>query len=124
VSLGGRHGHTVRRLRRRMDAVLDEDRERRRPIPPPISEEHAAMRERIERMWGGMLAHAASALGKNPEDLDDEDWEIGFKEACKEDPELRHVPARIIVLAREEAEFLAGQGVDPRPYWDRYEPKF
>src|SRR5215218_4059581 len=124
MSLGGRHGHTVRRLRRRMDAVLEEDRERRRPPPPPISEEHAAIRERVERAWGAMYAKVARALeGKEIDEGVREDPELAFEEACKYDPDLLSAPAHIIVMAREEATFLASQGVDYRPY-ERYEPKF
>jgi hypothetical protein len=124
VSLGGRHGHTIRRLRRRMDAVLEEDRIRRGPIPSPISEEHAAMRERIERAWGAILTQAEQALeGKDLDEAVREDAELAFDEACKEDPEIGNECAKYIVLVREESAFLASQGVDPRPY-QRHEPKF
>ena len=124
MSLGGRHGHTIRRLRRRMDAVLEEDRERRRPAPPPISEEHAAMRERIERAVGAMHKKVEQALeGKDLDESVREDPELAFEEALEEDPELANDGAIYISMAREEWAFLASQGVDPRPYF-RHEPKF
>jgi hypothetical protein len=46
----GRHGHKMRQYKRRIDALLEAERERRRPLsppPPPINEEHAALRRRI-----------------------------------------------------------------------------
>jgi hypothetical protein len=54
----GRHGHKMREYKRRIDALLEAERERRKPPPPPpppISEEHAAMRDRIERAWGAVV---------------------------------------------------------------------
>jgi hypothetical protein len=60
----GRHGHKIREYKRRIDALLEAERERRKPpppIPPPISEEHAAMRERIERAWGAVVKLLISA---------------------------------------------------------------
>jgi hypothetical protein len=108
-----------------MDEVLEADRDRRRPAPPPISEEHAAMRERIERAVGAMYEKVAKALeGKDLDEAVREDPELAFEEACKYDPDLLSAPADIIGMAREEAAYLASQGVDPRPYYDRYEPKF
>ncbi len=94
MSQGGRHGHTIRRLRRRMDAVLEEDRERRRPIPPPISEEHAALRDRIER-------DMAAVLEQIPEGTD-------LDEAVMENPELAASAAQVVGLIRKERDFLAG----------------
>ena len=108
MSLGGRHGHTIRRLRRRMDAVLEEDRIRRGPIPPPISEEHAAMRERIERAVGAMHKKVEQALeGKDLDESVREDPELAFEEALEEDPELANDGAICISMAREEWAFLA-----------------
>ena len=109
MSQGGKHGHTIRQLRRRIDAVLEAERERRRPPPPPISPEHAAMRDRIERAIGAVHKQI-------PEGMD-------LEEACDQNPELANAGVHILVLMREEGEFLAGQGVDPRPY-ARHEPKF
>ena len=109
MSPGGRHGHKVRELKRRMDAVLEEERATREPPPPPISEEHAAMRDRIERCM-------AELEGQIPDGKD-------LDEAVVEDPDLAAPVAELLVLERKEQDFLADQGVDPRPY-DRYYPKF
>jgi hypothetical protein len=106
---GGRHSHKIRAYKRRIDAVLEEERERRRPPPPPISPEHAAMRDRIERAIGSVQKQV-------PEGMD-------LEEASDENPELANAGAHILVLMREERDYLAGQGVDPRPFY-RYEPKF
>jgi hypothetical protein len=59
--------------------------------PPPVSAEHAALRQTLH-------------------------------EATSESPDLANDAADLLVLMREEQEFLAGEGVDPRPY-DRYQPK-
>ena len=109
MSPGGRHGHTLRELRRRMDAVLEEERARRGPVPPPISAEHAAMRDRIER--------SLTELERQIPDSKSLD------EAICENPGLASSSAQLLGLMREEWEFLASLGVDPRPY-ERYEPKF
>jgi len=104
VSPGGRHGHKVRELKRRIDAVLEEERASREPPPPPISEEHAEMRDRIE--------HGMAALEQQiPEGTN-------LDEAVVENPVLANVAAELLVLMREERNFLAGQGEDPRPlHW-------
>jgi hypothetical protein len=109
VSPAGRHGHKVRELKRRIDAVLEEDRERRRPLPPPVSEEHAAMRGRIER-------GCAELEGQIPEGMD-------LAEAVADNPDLAAPAAELVVLMRKEQDFLVAQGVDLRPY-DRYEPNY
>ena len=101
----GRHSHKIREYKRRIDALLEEERERRKPPPPPISEEHAEMRDRIQRRIG-------AALELVPEGMD-------LEEALAQSDELANAGAHIVVLMREEHAFLAGQGVDPRPY-DRY----
>jgi hypothetical protein len=113
VSPGGRHGHTLRELRRRMDAVLEEERARRGPVPPPISAEHAAMRDRIERGLAALL---------DPQDPERSIDEL-IEELIEENPGLASAAAQLLGLMREEWEFLASLGVDPRPY-ERYEPKF
>ena len=48
MSPAGRHSHKVRELKRRIDAVVAEEQERRQLPSPPISAEHAAMGKRIE----------------------------------------------------------------------------
>jgi hypothetical protein len=110
VSPGGRHGHKVRELKRRIDAVLEEERAFREPSPPPVSEEHAAMRERIERCLAALF---------DPDDPDGKDLD----ERIAENPDLANDTVDCLVLMQEEQGFLAELGVDPRPY-DRYEPKF
>jgi hypothetical protein len=102
MSPGGRHGHKVRELKRRIDAILEEERERHRPPPPPISAEHAAIRERIERAM-------AELEGQIPEGMD-------LDGAIHQNPDLANDAADLLVLMREEQEFLLSQGVDPRPW--------
>jgi hypothetical protein len=109
MSPGGRHGHKVRELKRRMDVVIEKERASREPPPPPVSSEHAAMRDRIERCMAELKEQIPD--GK---DLD---------EAVVEDPDLAAPAVECLVLMQEEEAFLAGEGVDPRPY-DRYQPKF
>jgi hypothetical protein len=108
----GRHGHKIREYKRRIDALLEAERERLKPPPPrppPISEEHAAMRERIERAWGAVVKLI-------PEGTD-------LEEALDQSEEIRDLTLDYLVLEREEVEFLVSQGVDPRPYQIR-KPKF
>ena len=108
----GKHSHKVRQYMRRIDALLEAEQERRKPPPPPpppISAEHAAMRERIERAWGAVVKLI-------PEGTD-------FEEAMDQSEEVRDVTLDYLEMAREEVEFLASQGVDPRPY-EIHEPKF
>jgi hypothetical protein len=108
----GRHGHKIREYKRRIDALLEAERERRKPpppIPPPISEEHAAMRERIERAWGAVVKLI-------PEGID-------LEEAMDESERIRDLTIDVLMMEGEEVEFLASQDVDPRPY-ERHEPKF
>jgi hypothetical protein len=107
---GGRHGHTLRQLRRRIDEVLEEGRERRRPIPPPISEEHAALRERIIEELRAIEWDYSTAA---------DTW---YGDPLPT-PETLHHSIEAMVLMRKEHEFLTDQGVDPRPY-ERYERKF
>jgi succinate dehydrogenase/fumarate reductase flavoprotein subunit len=108
----GRHSHKIREYKRRIDALLETERERRKPpppIPPPISEEHAAIRERIERAWGAVVKLI-------PEGTD-------LEEAMDQSAEIRNLMIDFVVMADEEVEFLVSRGVDPRPY-QRHEPKF
>jgi hypothetical protein len=116
MSLGGRHGPTIRRLRRRMDAVLETERERRRPLsppPPPINEEHAALRRQIAELCRILFAP------EDPEallDLEDPDLIERFEERLDEYPELDDIARTLIRLQREECTLLAKNGVDYRPY--------
>jgi hypothetical protein len=101
----GRHSHKIREYKRRIDTVLEEERERRKPPPPPISPEHAALRDRTQR-------RIDAALEQVPEGMD-------LEEALAQSDELANAGAHIVVAIRQEQDFLAGQGVDPRPY-ERY----
>jgi hypothetical protein len=67
------------------------------------------MRERIKRGW-------ADLEGQIPDGKD-------LAEVAVENQDLANDAAELLVLMREEQDFLAAQGVDPRPY-ARYEPKF
>jgi hypothetical protein len=133
MSPGGRHGHKIRELKRRMDAVLEEERERWRPPPPPVSAEHAAMRDRIERREAevdariGWFVRAVAELHPRlPEDA-------SLLEANRALMELRDHPGHselveeyieiacyesidLWKLLEEERKFLVSQGVDPRPW--------
>jgi len=97
---GGRRRHTIRSYQRRIDDVLSEERDRRKP--PPISEEHAALRRRI--------AEACAEIEVDPETRD------GFGHPyCT----LKGVDAvlRALDLMFEERELLERQGVDWDIYW-------
>ena len=60
------------------------------------------MRDRIERAWGAVLKLI-------PEGTD-------LEEAMDQSSEIRNLTLDYLVMADEEVEFLASQGVDPRPY--------
>ena len=119
MSQGGRHGHTIRRLRRRIDAVLEAERERHRPLPPPpppINEEHAALRRQIAELYRILLDDP-----EKPEGIDKLEWfEERFDERAKENPELDNVADEYTDLVDKEVELLAENGVDYSPY-DNYE---
>jgi hypothetical protein len=102
----GRRGHKIREYRRRIDAVLERERERRRPLgppPPPISEEHAALRERIAE------AHRTVYPPEDPEGID-------LEKRIQEDFEIANVAAVLISLVRREEDLLAKHGVEWQPY--------
>jgi len=106
----GRHGHKIREYKRRIDALLETERERRRPLsppPPPISEEHAALRRQIAELYRTLL---------DPENPKGTDQMKSFEERMEENPELANVGAKLITLKREELALLAKNGVDYRPY--------
>jgi len=114
----GRHGHKMREYKRRIDALVEAERERRRPLsppPPPISEEHAALRRRIAECYRTLL---------DPEDPEGTDpierFEERFEERAEENPELDNVAAEYIGLVRKEVGLLAENGVDYGPY-ENYE---
>jgi hypothetical protein len=73
------------------------------PRPPsPIPSEHAALRDRIE--CGVVELERQIPDAKH------------LDEAVYENSELANDVALLVELMREEREFLAGQGVDPRPW--------
>lgn len=102
----GRRGHKIREYQRRIDAVLERERERRRPLgppPPPISEEHAALRERIAE------AHRTVYPPEDPQGAD-------LEKRIDEDYDIANVAAELISLMRREEDLLAKHGVDWQPY--------
>ena len=108
MSQGGRHGHTIRRLRRRIDAVLEAEQERRRPLP--------ALRRQITELYRILLDDP-----EKPEGIDELEWfEERFSERAKENPELDNVADEYTDLVDKEVELLAEHGVDYSPY-DNYE---
>jgi len=100
---GGRRRHTIRSYQRRIDEVLSEERDRRKPVPPPISEEHATLRRRI--------AEADAEIEVDPETRD------YFGEPfCT--PEGARAALRALDLMFEERDLLTRSGVD----WHIYQP--
>ncbi len=116
----GRHGHKIREYKRRIDALLEAERERHRPLnppPPPISEEHAALRRQIAELCRTLLDPEAPEGLLDPEDPDLIEWfEETYDERVKENPELANILRTLIRLQREEWSLLAKNGVDYRPY--------
>jgi ATP-dependent exoDNAse (exonuclease V) beta subunit len=51
----GKREHTLHAFRRRLDEVLAAERERTKPPPPAISQEHAALREQIADAYSALL---------------------------------------------------------------------
>jgi hypothetical protein len=99
---GGRRRHTIRSYQRRLDEVLSEERERRKPTPPPISEEHAILRRRI--------AEACAEI-----ELDPDTHHLHGGPLCT--PEGARAALRAQTLLFEEAEYLERHGVD----WQLYQ---
>jgi hypothetical protein len=100
----GRRGHKIREFQRRIDALIDEHQELRRLPPPPVSPEHAALRERI-----------VEEDRKIEWDYSVRDWRgLPF---CT--LESAHHAFRALELVQEEQRLLAELGVDWRPY-DNY----
>ena len=115
----GRHGHKMRQYKRRIDALLEAERERRRPLPPPpppINEEHAALRRQIAETYRTLFDDPEKLEG-----IDKWEWfEEMFGERVKENPELDDIFDQYISLVDKEVELLAKNGVDYSPY-DNYE---
>ena len=116
----GRHGHKIREYKRRIDALLEAERERRRPLSPPpspINEEHAALRRRIAELCRTIFDPEGPEGLLDPEDPDLIEWfEETYDERVKENPELANIARTLIRLQREEWSLLAKNGVDYRPY--------
>ena len=107
----GRHSHKIREYKRRIDALLEAERERRKPLgppPPPINEAHTALRRQ--------MAEACRTLLHDPENPEGPDQMKSLEERMDEDPELANVAAELLGLQREESALLAKNGVDYRPY--------
>jgi hypothetical protein len=116
----GRHGHKIREYKRRIDALLEAQRERRRPLsppPPPINEEHAALRRQIAELYRTLFDPEGPEGLLDPEDPDLIEWfEETYDERVKENPELADIASTLIRLQREECNLLAKNGVDYRLY--------
>ena len=107
----GRHSHKIREYKRRIDALLEVERERRRPLPPPpppINEEHAALRRKIAELNRTLL--------DDPENPQGTDQMKRLEERVDKDPELANVAAQLLALTLEERGLLAENGVEYRPY--------
>jgi hypothetical protein len=116
----GRHGHKIREYKRRIDALLETERERRRPLsppPPPISEQHAALRRRLAEAYRTLFDPEGPEGLLDPEDPDLIEWFVEtYDERVKENPELDDLTDTVMVLQSEEVELLTKNGVDYRPY--------
>ena len=117
----GRHGHKMRQYKRRIDALLEAERERLRPLsapPPPINEEHAALRRQITELYRIVFDDPEVPEGLlDPEDPDLWEWfEETLDERVEENPELADNLRTLVRLQREEDELLDKNGVDVRPY--------
>ena len=97
----GRRGHKIREYKRRIDAVLEEERSRQAPYPPPISQEHAALQRRI--------AEACDEIELDPGARDF--WGSPLCTPAGVDSAIR-----ALELMYEERRLLERHGVDWRPY--------
>jgi hypothetical protein len=98
---GGRRAHKLREYRRRLDRLLEEERVRRAPNPPPINEGHALLRRRI--------AAACREI-----ELDPDTRHLHGGPVCT--PAGARAALRAQTLLFEEAEYLERHGVDSRLY--------
>jgi len=110
----------MREYKRRIDALLEAERERRRPLSPPlppINEEHAALRRQNAEALRTLFDPEDPEGLLDPEDPDLIEWfEQTYDERVKENPELADIARTLIRLRREEWSLLAKNGVDYRPY--------
>lgn len=93
---GGRRGHALRKTKRRIEALVKEEREKQEAIPPPINAEHAALRERIAKAW-------RLVEWEGPPD------ETGLRWCTDESLHHAHMAFDLVL---EEADLLARHGVD------------
>lgn len=101
----GKHRQKLRRIARSLDAVLEEEREKEQPIPPPINEEHALLRKRMEE------ASQIFCDAKHSEDTGPETEMIGTPEAIR-------AAVSFIEMTFKEQRLLADHGFDWRS-WQR-----
>jgi hypothetical protein len=116
----GKHARKIREYTRRIDRLLEAERERRRPLsppPPPINEEHTGLRRQIAELYRILFAPEDPETLLDPEDPDLIEWfEETLDERVKGDPELADILRTLVRLQREEWSLLAKNGVDYRPY--------
>jgi len=110
----------MREYKRRIDALLEAERERLRPLsppPPPINQEHAALRRRMAELYRTIFDPEDPEGLLDTEHPDLSEWfEETYDERVKENPELDNIARTLIRLQREEWSLLAKNGVDYRPY--------
>jgi hypothetical protein len=101
---GGKHEHTLQAFRQRINKVLAEERERRKPAPAPISQEHRELRERIDEAYRALLGSEASESADPAERV-------------FENPEQLATDAlRIQDMIFQERKMLEAEGRDWRPF--------
>jgi hypothetical protein len=83
--------------------VLEGERGRQAPIPPPVSEDHAALRERMEE---------AVQTFRNAESYEGFDYATGLSS----NPVVLRAAVRFLEMIDEERELLEEHGVEWRPY--------
>jgi hypothetical protein len=99
----GRRMHKIREYQRRIDAVLEEEREHLESVPPPINEQHAALRKRMQE---------AHQILRDAENSEARDPVSGIVDS----PDARRAAVRSIQIMYEERRLLEAHGVDWRPY--------
>ena len=101
--VAGKREHSLHAYRQRINKVLAEEQERRMPPPPAISEEHRALRKRIDEAYRALLGSEASESVDPAERV----WEY---------PELANDALRIQDMVFEERKMLEAEGRDWRPF--------
>jgi hypothetical protein len=100
---GGKRGHKLREFMRPADAVLEDERGRLAPIPPPINAEHGELRR--------LIAETCAEIELDPESRD-----AYGRPVCT--PEGATTALRALDLMFEERDLLMRAGVD----WRLYQP--